>query len=48
MEKIKENKKTRQINWLWSLCGNVGKSIFTDMLKENSRDNCLVLIIDSY
>lgn len=48
MEKIKENKKTRKITWLCDLSGNVGKSMFTDILEEHPQYECLILMIDSY
>jgi len=48
MEKIKEDKKTRQIVWLCDMCGNTGKSIFTDILEEHPKYECLTLMIDSY
>ena len=43
MEKIKEDKKTRQIVWLCDMCGNTGKSIFTDILEEHPKYECLTL-----
>ena len=48
MEKIKEDKKTRKIVWLCDMCGNTGKSIFTDILEEHPKYECLTLMIDSY
>ena len=46
MEKIKEDKKTRKIVWLCDMCGNTGKSIFTDIQELNPNMGVCRLSID--
>ena len=48
MEKILEKSRTRKITWLFDIAGNIGKSLFTDMLEENLQYGCLALILDLY
>lgn len=46
--KIREKQKTRKILWIVDIAGNTGKSIFSDIVVEDPRNNTIMLSLDYY